>query len=64
MMDHRPEADGRNDLLHYEGGIRSYCDFLMEKSKKEKLTPEPIYLSATKGTSAAEIALLFNDPLP
>ena len=61
MMDHRPEADGRNDLLHYEGGIRSYCDFLMEKSKKEKLTPEPIYLSATKGTSAAEIALLFND---
>ena len=61
LMDGRAESEGRNDLLHYEGGIRSYCDFLMEKSKREKLTPEPIYLSTTKGTSAAEIALLFND---
>ena len=61
LMDKRPESEGRSDLLHYEGGIRSYCDFLMEKSKREKLTPEPIYLSAAKGTSSAEIALLFND---
>ena len=61
LMDGRQEAEGRNDLLHYEGGIRSYCEFLMEKSKREKLTPEPIYLSTSKGTSTAEIALLFND---
>ena len=61
LTDKRSEAEGRSDLLHYEGGIRSYCDFLMEKSKREKLTPDPIYLSAVKGTSSAEIALLFND---
>ena len=61
LSDKRPDMESRSDLLHYEGGIRSYCEFLMEKSKREKLTPDPIYLSAVKGTSTAEIALLFND---
>ncbi|MCI8360394.1 MAG: DNA topoisomerase (ATP-hydrolyzing) subunit B, partial [Clostridiales bacterium] len=61
LSDQRPDSEGRSDLLHYEGGIRSYCDFLMEKSKREKLNDQPIYLSGVKGTSTAEIALLFND---
>lgn len=53
--------DNRTDVLHFEGGIRSYVDFIMEKSKRNKLIEEPIYISVSDGDSAAEIALLFND---
>lgn len=51
----------RKDVLHYEGGIRSYVDFMMSKTKKNALVDEPIYISVTGEKSAAEIALTFND---
>lgn len=55
------ESEQRSDTLHYEGGIRSYVEFIMSKSKRTPLHEKPIYLSVNGEKHAAEIALLFND---
>ena len=50
----------REDDLCFEGGIRSYVEYLLEKSKKDKLNGEIVYLSGSSGDSLAEIALLWS----
>ena len=50
----------RQDDLCFEGGIKSYVEYLLEGIKKESLNSEVIYLSASKGDSTAEIALLWS----
>ncbi len=47
----------REDDLCYEGGIRSYVDYLLEKSRKNPLHDDVIYLSGQSGDSTAEIAI-------
>lgn len=59
LRDMRPGQE-KETVLHFEGGIKSYCEFLLAKTKKEKLHDEVIYLSKTENDSAAEVALLFN----
>lgn len=59
LRDLRPDQ-AKETVLHFEGGIKSYCEFLLAKTKKEKLHDEVIYLSKTEKDSAAEVALLFN----
>ena len=61
LKDCRSDAEipDREDDLCFEGGIRSYVEFLLEKSKKERLNNEVIYLSGTSGSSMAEIALMW-----
>ena len=49
----------KTDDLCYEGGIKSYVDYLRNGIKKEPLS-EIIYLSGTKGDSTAEIALMWS----
>ena len=60
LTDKRSEGGGRSDLLHFEGGISSYVDFLLSKSKKEALIPAAIHISAVDGDSQAEVALIYN----
>ena len=50
----------RNDEFYYEGGIRSYVEFLLSGIKKEPLNNEVIYLSGEKDEEAAEIALIWS----
>ncbi|MEE1278943.1 MAG: ATP-binding protein, partial [Acutalibacteraceae bacterium] len=50
----------QNDEFYYEGGIRSYVEFLLAGMKKDSLNSEVIYLSGTKGDETAEIALLWS----
>ncbi len=50
----------KQDDLCFEGGIKSYVEYLLEGMKKESLNSEVIYLSASKGDSTAEIALLWS----
>ena len=50
----------KQDDLCYEGGIKSYVEYLLEGTKKDSITSEVIYLSANKGDSTAEIALLWS----
>ena len=49
----------KTDDLCYEGGIKSYVDYLRNGIKKDPLS-EIIYLSGTKGDSTAEIALMWS----
>ncbi len=50
----------REDDLCFEGGIKSFVEFILEGSKKERLNSDVIYVSGTdKDESVAEIALLW-----
>ena len=50
----------RQDDLCYEGGIKSYVEYLLAGIKKESLNKDVIYLQGTKGDETAEIALLWS----
>ena len=58
LIDERGEERKEADLF-YEGGICSFVEFL--NKGKDVLHPEVIYVSGTKDTSFAEIALQYND---
>ena len=60
LKDNRPGLEKVTEL-HFEGGIKSYCDFLLEKIKKEKIHDDIIYFSQNGEENAAEVALLFNN---
>ncbi|MBE6808013.1 MAG: DNA topoisomerase (ATP-hydrolyzing) subunit B [Ruminococcaceae bacterium] len=63
LTDKRSDADlpDRSDDFCYEGGIKSYVEFILEGMKKDKLNKDVIYFSATDGEdSTAEIALLWS----
>ncbi len=61
LEDKRTDVENnRSDDLCFEGGIKSYVEYLLEGMKKESLNSEVIYLSATRGDSTAEIALLWS----
>lgn len=60
LKDSRTDFPEQETDLCYEGGIRSYVEFLLEKSKKDRLNSDVIYLSTTSGDSTAEIALLWS----
>ncbi len=61
LRDKRPDGEGREDILHYEGGIRSYCEFLLSKTKRDVLHGKVIYIASEDGDSTAEIALQYNN---
>ena len=50
----------KSDEFYYEGGIKSYVEFLLAEIKKEALNSEVIYLTSSQGDSTAEIALLWS----
>lgn len=52
-------VNGGEDDLCYEGGIKSYVEYILEGSKKEKLNNEVIYVSGSDGDSVAEMAFLW-----
>ncbi len=47
----------------YEGGIRSFVEYLNEQKGCEVLHPDVIYVAGTKDTSIAEVAMQYNDTL-
>lgn len=52
------ERDDHNEVFFFEGGIRSFVEFL--NSSKENLHPEPIYFTGKKDTTIVEIAMQYN----
>ena len=48
------------EVLHYQGGIRSFVTYLNEKRNLEVLHPSVIYLAARTGKAEAEIAMQYN----
>ncbi len=59
--DKRNPEEIKQEVLHYEGGIRQFVEFLHQKRGLESLSEEVIYISGTQGDSFAEIALQYND---
>jgi DNA gyrase subunit B len=59
-----PELDDngnpRKETLHYEGGIRSYVEFIQNTKRSTPLFDDVIYLKQVQGDSIAEIALQYN----
>ena len=62
LKDLRSDADlpDRMDDFKYDGGIKSYVEFILEGMKKDKINKDVIYFSDTDGDSTAEIALLWS----
>lgn len=56
----QPSDTQREDDLHFEGGIKSYVEYLLEKSKKDRLNSDVIYLNIENGDSTAEAAFLWS----
>lgn len=55
-------TDERNDKKHefyYEGGIKSFVEYL--NRNKGKVHNEPVYIEGTKDTTVVEIAFQYND---
>ncbi len=52
--------DPKTDEFYYEGGIKSYVEYLLEGIKKESLNSEVIYLNCEKDDQTAEIALIWS----
>ena len=50
----------KTNEFYYEGGIKSYVEFLLEGMKKESLNNEVIYLSTATEDQTVEIAMLWS----
>ena len=55
----KDERSGKEDTYHYEGGVKSFVEYL--NRNKETLSPEPIYITGMKGDSTVEVALQYTD---
>ena len=62
LTDKRSDADlpDRSDDLCFEGGIKSYVEFILDGIKKDKLSKDIIYFTANDGDSTAEVALVWS----
>ncbi len=58
--------DKKEEILHYDGGIKNFVSYILndKKSRKdtlEEIHPEVIYVSGEKNGSMAEVALQWNN---
>ncbi|MBQ9768585.1 MAG: DNA topoisomerase IV subunit B, partial [Clostridia bacterium] len=61
LKDSRTDVyEPQTEEFYYEGGIRSYVEYLLEGIKKERLHKDVIYLNTTVDDQTAEIALLWS----
>ena len=60
FRDERPE-EAVEEVLYYEGGIRSFVTHLNGIKHCELVHPDVIYISAKKETATAEVAIQYND---
>lgn len=51
----------KQESMCYEGGIRSFVDYIHQKRQLEVLHPDVIYLKGQLGDSIAEVALQYNN---
>ena len=64
LTDRRSEDDTgefRSDVFCYEGGIRSFVEFIHERRGLTPIHDNVIYFSTTDGDKSAEVAMMYND---
>ncbi|MEC1650172.1 DNA topoisomerase (ATP-hydrolyzing) subunit B [Bacillus vallismortis] len=59
MIEDKREGQERKNEYHYEGGIKSYVEYL--NRSKEVVHEEPIYIEGEKDGITVEVALQYND---
>ena len=61
VLEDKRNSEEVQDILHYEGGISSFVEFIHKRRALEPLHPDVIHLTATKDDMTAEVALQYND---
>ena len=60
MIDKR-EGQEREEILHYEGGIVSFVEYLNNEKRGTPIHPQVIYMKGEEEGSIAEVAMQYND---
>ena len=60
LIDKR-EGQEREEILHYEGGIISFVEYLNSEKRGTPVHPDVIYMRGEKNGSIAEVAMQYND---
>ncbi len=60
LTDERPGKE-QSEVLHYEGGLVSFVEYLTRIRSVTPLHPTPIYMKGEKNGSVAEVAMQYND---
>ena len=60
LTDNR-EGKEREEILHYEGGIVSFVEYLNNEKRGTPIHPEVIYMKGEKHGSIAEVSMQYND---
>ena len=55
------EGKEREEVLHYEGGIISFVEYLNNEKRGTPVHPEVIYMKGEEDGSIAEVAMQYND---
>lgn len=61
LTDQRDPENVVTDTLCYEGGIRSFVEYIHSRTTANPIHPDVVYLSTADGDSIAEIAFQYND---
>ena len=61
ILTDKREGKEREEILHYEGGIISFVEYLNNEKRGTAIHPEVIYMKGERGGSIAEVAMQYND---
>ena len=61
ILTDKREGQEREEILHYEGGIISFVEYLNNEKRGTPLHKDVIYMKGEKNGAIAEVALQYND---
>ncbi len=61
VLEDKREGKEREEILHYEGGIISFVEYLNNEKRGTAVHPEVIYMKGEENGSIAEVAMQYND---
>ena len=61
ILTDKREGQEREEILHYEGGIISFVEYLNSEKRGSPIHQSVIYMKGEKGGSIAEVAMQYNE---